>query len=219
MSATALGMIILAYLCGSISSAIIVCRVAGLPDPRENGSGNPGATNVLRIGGKTAAAAVLIFDVLKGMLPVWLAYKFDVAPLYLGLTAIAACLGHIYPVFFHFRGGKGVATAFGAIAPIGWDLTGLMTVTWLLTVLLSGYSSLGAIVSALVAPFYVWWFTPQFTFPVAMLSCLILMRHHDNIQRLWRGQESKIWKKLKKPTKTTDTTTEDPVSEKKHTDQ
>ncbi|AJR02024.1 MULTISPECIES: glycerol-3-phosphate 1-O-acyltransferase PlsY [Hafnia] len=219
MSATALGMIILAYLCGSISSAIVVCRVAGLPDPRENGSGNPGATNVLRIGGKTAAAAVLIFDVLKGMLPVWLAYKFDVAPLYLGLTAIAACLGHIYPVFFHFRGGKGVATAFGAIAPIGWDLTGLMTVTWLLTVLLSGYSSLGAIVSALVAPFYVWWFTPQFTFPVAMLSCLILMRHHDNIQRLWRGQESKIWKKLKKPTKTTDTTTEDPVSEKKHTDQ
>jgi glycerol-3-phosphate acyltransferase PlsY len=212
-------MIILAYLCGSISSAIVVCRVAGLPDPRENGSGNPGATNVLRIGGKTAAAAVLIFDVLKGMLPVWLAYKFDVAPLYLGLTAIAACLGHIYPVFFHFRGGKGVATAFGAIAPIGWDLTGLMTVTWLLTVLLSGYSSLGAIVSALVAPFYVWWFTPQFTFPVAMLSCLILMRHHDNIQRLWRGQESKIWKKLKKPTKTTDTTTEDPVSEKKHTDQ
>ena len=219
MSATALGMIILAYLCGSISSAIVVCRVAGLPDPRENGSGNPGATNVLRIGGKTAAAAVLIFDVLKGMLPGWLAYKFDVAPLYLGLTAIAACLGHIYPVFFHFRGGKGVATAFGAIAPIGWDLTGLMTVTWLLTVLLSGYSSLGAIVSALVAPFYVWWFTPQFTFPVAMLSCLILMRHHDNIQRLWRGQESKIWKKLKKPTKTTDTTTEDPVSEKKHTDQ
>lgn len=219
MSATALGMIILAYLCGSISSAIVVCRVAGLPDPRENGSGNPGATNVLRIGGKTAAAAVLIFDVLKGMLPVWLAYKFDVAPLYLGLTAIAACLGHIYPVFFHFRGGKGVATAFGAIAPIGWDLTGLMTVTWLLTVLLSGYSSLGAIVSALVAPFYVWWFTPQFTFPVAMLSCLILMRHHDNIQRLWRGQESKIWKKLKKPTKTTDTATEEPVSEKKHTDQ
>lgn len=219
MSATALGMIILAYLCGSISSAIVVCRVAGLPDPRENGSGNPGATNVLRIGGKTAAAAVLIFDVLKGMLPVWLAYKFDVAPLYLGLTAIAACLGHIYPVFFHFRGGKGVATAFGAIAPIGWDLTGLMTVTWLLTVLLSGYSSLGAIVSALVAPFYVWWFTPQFTFPVAMLSCLILMRHHDNIQRLWRGQESKIWKKLKKPTKEADPTSENSASEKKHTDQ
>ncbi|WP_278808338.1 glycerol-3-phosphate 1-O-acyltransferase PlsY [Obesumbacterium proteus] len=218
MSATALGMIILAYLCGSISSAIMVCRVAGLPDPRENGSGNPGATNVLRIGGKAAAAAVLIFDVLKGMLPVWLAYKFDVAPLYLGLTAIAACLGHINPVFFHFRGGKGVATAFGAIAPIGWDLTGLMTVTWLLTVVLSGYSSLGAIVSALVAPFYVWWFKPQFTFPVAMLSCLILMRHHDNIQRLWRGQETKIWKKLRNRKKAATPATEE-IQEEKPSDE
>ena len=197
MSATALGMIIFAYLCGSISSAILVCRVAGLPDPRTQGSGNPGATNVLRIGGRTAAASVLIFDVLKGMLPVWLAYRFDISPVYLGLTAIAACLGHIYPVFFRFQGGKGVATAFGAIAPIGFDLTGLMAGTWLLTVLLSGYSSLGAIVSALIAPFYVWWFKPQFTFPVAMLSCLILLRHHDNIQRLWRGQESKIWDRLK----------------------
>ncbi|WP_291969332.1 glycerol-3-phosphate 1-O-acyltransferase PlsY [Candidatus Symbiopectobacterium sp.] len=198
MSATALGMIIFAYLCGSISSAILVCRIAGLPDPRQHGSGNPGATNVLRIGGKAAAATVLVFDVLKGMLPVWSAYALGVTPLYLGITAIAACLGHIYPVFFRFRGGKGVATAFGAIAPVGWDLTGVMTVTWLLTVLLSGYSSLGAIVSALIAPFYVWWFKPQFTFPVAMLSCLILMRHHDNIQRLWRGQESKIWKRRSK---------------------
>nr|VUD32560.1 acyl-phosphate:glycerol-3-phosphate O-acyltransferase PlsY [Raoultella sp. NCTC 9187] len=100
--------------------------------------------------------------------------------------AIAACIGHIWPVFFNFRGGKGVATAFGAIAPIGWDLTGVMAGTWLLTILLSGYSSLGAIVSALIAPFYVWWFKPQYTFPVSMLSCLILLRHHDNIQRLWR---------------------------------
>jgi len=190
-------MIFFAYLCGSISSAILVCKVAGLPDPRTQGSGNPGATNVLRIGGKAAAACVLVFDILKGMVPVWLAYLLHLAPLYLGLTAIAACLGHIYPLFFRFRGGKGVATALGAIAPIGWDLTGLMTGTWLLTVLLSGYSSLGAIVSALIAPFYVWWFKPQFTFPVSMLSCLILLRHHDNIQRLWRGQESKIWKRKK----------------------
>jgi glycerol-3-phosphate acyltransferase PlsY len=197
MSATALGMIIFAYLCGSISSAILVCRLARLPDPRTQGSGNPGATNVLRVGGKAAAATVLVFDILKGMLPVWVAYKLNVTPMYLGLTAIAACVGHIYPVFFRFKGGKGVATALGAIAPIGWDLTGLMTGTWLLTVLLSGYSSLGAIISALIAPFYVWWFKPQFTFPVAMLSCLILLRHHDNIQRLWRGQETKIWTRLK----------------------
>ncbi|MDC9604738.1 glycerol-3-phosphate 1-O-acyltransferase PlsY [Xenorhabdus griffiniae] len=198
MSAIALGMIIFAYLCGSISSAILICRLAGLPDPRQHGSGNPGATNVLRIGGKWAALAVLVCDVLKGLIPVWLAYKLNVSPFYLGITAIAACLGHIYPIFFHFKGGKGVATAFGAIAAIGWDLMGLIAGTWILTVLLSGYSSLGAIVSALIAPFYVWWFKPEFTFPVAMLSCLVLVRHHDNIQRLWRGQESRIWQKLKK---------------------
>ncbi len=158
----------------------------------------PGATNVLRIGGKGAAVAVLIFDVLKGMLPVWGAWALGLTPFWLGLVAIAACVGHIWPVFFHFRGGKGVATAFGAIAPIGLDLTGVMAGTWLLTILLSGYSSLGAIVSALIAPFYVWWFKPQYTFPVSMLSCLILLRHHDNIQRLWRRQESKIWTREKK---------------------
>lgn len=195
MSVIAPGMIVFAYLCGSISSAILVCRLAGLPNPRQSGSGNPGATNVLRIGGKGSAAAVLLFDIVKGMIPVWLAWYIGVTPLWLGLTAIAACLGHIYPIFFRFQGGKGVATAFGAIAPIGWDLAGLMSGTWLLTVLLSGYSSLGAIISALIAPFYVWWFKPEYTFPVAMLSCLILLRHHVNIQRLWRGQESKIWRK------------------------
>ncbi|MBD2783964.1 glycerol-3-phosphate 1-O-acyltransferase PlsY [Xenorhabdus sp. DI] len=204
MSAIALGMIIFAYLCGSISSAILICRLAGLPNPRQHGSGNPGATNVLRIGGKWAALAVLVCDVLKGLIPVWLAYKLNISPFYLGIIAIAACLGHIYPIFFHFKGGKGVATAFGAIAAIGWDLMGLIAGTWLLTVLLSGYSSLGAIVSALIAPFYVWWFKPEFTFPVAMLSCLVLVRHHDNIQRLWRGQESRIWQKLKKKQEMTD---------------
>lgn len=126
------------------------------------------------------------------------AWALGLTPFWLGLVAIAACVGHIWPVFFHFRGGKGVATAFGAIAPIGLDLTGVMAGTRLLTILLSGYSSLGAIVSALIAPFYVWWFKPQYTFPVSMLSCLILLRHHDNIQRLWRRQESKIWTRVKK---------------------
>lgn len=203
MSATALGMIIFAYLCGSVSSAILICRLAKLPDPRQHGSGNPGTTNVLRVGGKLAATAVLTCDVLKGMLPVWLAYYLKVPPFYLGFVAIAASLGHIYPVFFRFKGGKGVATAFGFIVAIGWDLSGLIAGTWLLTVLLSGYSSLGAIASALLAPFYVWWFKPEFTFPVAMLSCLILVRHHSNIQRLWRGQESQIWQKLKNKKKKT----------------
>ncbi|BAE73530.1 putative glycerol-3-phosphate acyltransferase [Sodalis glossinidius str. 'morsitans'] len=198
MNAIAIGMIIFAYLCGSVSNAILICRLARLPDPRTSGSGNPGATNVLRLGGKLAAAGVMVFDVLKGMIPVWIGYGLGLPPFWLGLVAIAACLGHIYPIFFHFRGGKGVATALGAIAPIGYDLSGLMIGTWLLTALLSGYSSLGAIVSALIAPFYVWWFKPQFTFPVAMLSCLVLLRHHDNIQRLWHGQESRIWHRRQK---------------------
>lgn len=199
MSAIALGMIICAYLLGSISSAILICRLAGLPDPRETGSGNPGATNVLRLGGRFAALAVLIVDVAKGGLPVWLAYKLDLAPPVLGIIAIAACLGHIYPIFFHFQGGKGVATAFGAIAPISWDITGLLSGTWLITLLLTGYSSLAAVITALLAPLYVWWFRPEFTFPVAMLSCLILLRHHENLERLWRGQEPKIWQKFRRP--------------------
>ncbi|MFL1908192.1 glycerol-3-phosphate 1-O-acyltransferase PlsY [Plesiomonas shigelloides] len=199
MSAIALGMIICAYLLGSISSAILICRLAGLPDPRETGSGNPGATNVLRLGGRFAALAVLIADVAKGGLPVWLAYKLDLAPPVLGIIAIAACLGHIYPIFFHFQGGKGVATAFGAIAPISWDITGLLSSTWLITLLLTGYSSLAAVITALLAPLYVWWFRPEFTFPVAMLSCLILLRHHENLERLWRGQEPKIWQKFRRP--------------------
>lgn len=200
MNVITLGMIVVAYLFGSISSAILVCRLAKLPDPRTGGSGNPGATNVLRLGGPVAAAVVLVCDILKGGLPVWIAYKLDIPPFYLGIIAIAACLGHIYPIFFHFQGGKGVATAFGAIAPIGWDIAGLLSGTWIITVLVSGYSSLGAIVSALVAPFYVWLFKPELTFPVSMLSCLILIRHHDNIQRIWRGKEGKIWDRFKKKT-------------------
>jgi len=195
MTAIAVGMIIFAYLCGSISSAIVICQLARLPDPRLSGSGNPGATNVLRLGGRLAALGVLLFDVIKGMVPVWLAYHLHLPSILLGLVAIAACLGHIYPVFFNFQGGKGVATALGAIAPIGLDLSLLLIGTWMLTVLLSGYASLAAILSALIAPFYVWWFKPQFTFPVAMLSCLILLRHHENIQRLWRGEEKKLFKR------------------------
>ena len=203
MTALIFGIIVFAYLFGSISSAVLVCCIAGLPDPREAGSHNPGATNVLRIGGRLAALIVLIFDILKGMLPTWLAYKLAIPAPYLGLIAIAACLGHIYPIFFHFKGGKGVATAFGAMAPISWALASMLVGTWVLVVLISGYSSLGAIVTALLAPLYVWYFghEPQLILPVAMLSCLVIIRHHDNIQRIWRGQESHIWDKFRKKSK------------------
>ena len=198
MSLFAFFYMLCAYLLGSLSAAILFCRLFGLPDPRSEGSRNPGATNVLRIGGKWPALAVLIFDMLKGMLPVWAGYYLGLTHFELGMVALAACLGHIFPVFFNFKGGKGVATAFGSIAPIAWGVAGSMLGTWLLVFLVSGYSSLSAVVTALLVPFYVWWFKPEFTFPVALVCCLLIYRHHVNIQRLWRGEEDKVLYKFKK---------------------
>ncbi|WP_371873375.1 glycerol-3-phosphate 1-O-acyltransferase PlsY [Shewanella algae] len=185
-------MIVAAYLLGSISSAVLVCRLKGLPDPRGKGSGNPGATNVLRIGGTWAAAMVFFFDMLKGALPTYTAYLMGIDAVWLGVIAIAACLGHIYPIFFGFKGGKGVATALGAMAPIGEGLALCLMGSWLLVVLLTRYSSLAALVTALLAPVYTWWLDDRFTLPVAMLSTLIIIRHKDNIRRLLKGEESKM---------------------------
>ncbi|MDW6018069.1 glycerol-3-phosphate 1-O-acyltransferase PlsY [Vibrio plantisponsor] len=197
MTPLALIMIISAYLLGSISSAVLICRLLRLPDPRGVGSNNPGATNVLRIGGKKAAAAVLLCDMLKGTIPVWAGYFLKIDPLILGLVAIAACLGHMYPIFFHFKGGKGVATALGAIAPIGLDLTTMIMATWLFVAVIFRYSSLAAIVTVLLAPLYTWLVKPQYTLPVAMLCCLIILRHHQNIKRLFAGTEPKVGEKKK----------------------
>lgn len=191
-------MMLAAYLCGSISSAVLVSRLFRLPDPRLNGSGNPGATNVLRLGGKLPAVMVLMFDILKGTIPVWGSYFLQIEPLYLGLIAICACLGHIYPVFFGFKGGKAVATAFGAMMPIGLDLAGLLIVSWMVLVAISGYSSLAAIITVSLAPVFTWFIKPLYTLPVFMLSVLIIVRHRENIVRLWRGKESKVWDKTKR---------------------
>ncbi len=195
MTPLVLIMIISAYLLGSISSAVLICRLLRLPDPRNMGSNNPGATNVLRIGGKKAAIAVLLCDMLKGTIPVWGSYYLGIDPILLGLVAIAACLGHMYPIFFHFKGGKGVATALGAIAPIGLDLTALIILTWVSVAFLFRYSSLAALVTVLLAPFYTWLIKPQYTLPVAMLCCLIVFRHHQNIKRLLAGTEPKVGEK------------------------
>lgn len=195
MTPLALIMIISAYLLGSISSAVLICRLLRLPDPRHMGSNNPGATNVLRIGGKKAAIVVLLCDMLKGTIPVWGGYYLGIDPILLGLVAIAACLGHMYPIFFHFKGGKGVATALGAIAPIGLDLTALIILTWVSVAFLFRYSSLAALVTVLLAPFYTWLIKPQYTLPVAMLCCLIVFRHHQNIKRLFAGTEPKVGEK------------------------
>lgn len=181
-----------AYLLGSISSAILVCKLFNLPDPRSKGSKNPGATNVYRIGGKSAAIIVLVFDILKGAIPVWGAYFLQVEPLHLGIIAIATCLGHMFPIFFHFKGGKAVATAFGVLLPMGLDLGGLLVLTWLSVAKLSRYSSLAAIVAVSLAPFYTWLLKPIYTVPTVMLSALIIIRHKDNIIRLIKGIEPKI---------------------------
>lgn len=192
MTLTAYLMIFGTYLLGSVSSAIIFCRLAGLPDPRENGSRNPGTTNVLRIGGRLSALGVLLFDVLKGMLPVALALRFGLEASEIGFIALAACLGHVFPIFFRFRGGKGVATALGTLISFGMEISGLSLATWLITFLVFRYSSLSAVITALILPAFVWWYKPEFTFPVALVCCLLVYRHHDNIQRLWRGQEDRI---------------------------
>nr|WP_216354715.1 glycerol-3-phosphate 1-O-acyltransferase PlsY [Gilliamella apicola] len=184
-------MIIIAYFCGSLSGALIVSRMMHLRNPLEYGSHNPGATNMLRINGKLPAMIVLVFDMLKGTIPVYIAYRMGISPFFLGMVGIAACLGHIFPCFFGFHGGKGVATALGMMMPIGLDFTGCFILTWLLALLVTGYSSVASIVGFLFAPLYVWLFKPELTLPVTMLSCVIIIRHSSNIMRLFKGEEPK----------------------------
>jgi len=184
-----------AYLLGSLSSAVVISRAFNLPDPRTAGSKNPGATNVYRLGGRIPALLVLVMDILKGTVPVYASYFFNIEPVWLGLIAIAACLGHIYPLYFGFKGGKAVATAFGAMLPIGLDLAGLLILSWIVVVFLTGYSSLGALIAVSLAPLFTWLIKPLYTVPVAMLSLLIIVRHKENIVRLVKGAEGKIWDK------------------------
>ncbi|MFC3094355.1 glycerol-3-phosphate 1-O-acyltransferase PlsY [Alteromonas sediminis] len=195
MIAIAILMISVAYLVGSLSSAVIVCRLFGLPDPRLVGSKNPGATNVYRIGGRFPAVLVLVFDILKGGLPVYGSYLIGLPPVSLGLIAMAACLGHSYPLYFGFKGGKSVATAFGALLPIGPALAGALILTWAGVIFVTGYSSLGALIAVSLAPVFTWFIKPLYTIPVIMLSGFIIFRHHQNIARLIKGEETPIWSK------------------------
>lgn len=189
MSALIVLLILSSYLFGSISSAVLICRLFKLDDPRHSGSNNPGATNVYRIGGKWPAILTLTFDVLKGMLPVWVSYYLGVEPVFLGIIAVAACLGHIFPLYFHFRGGKAVATALGAMFPVAWEMALLLIVTWVLVFRISRVSSLAALITVSLAPVYAYWIKPQYTVPVIMISLLILWRHQSNIARLTSGAE------------------------------
>lgn len=189
--------IVVAYLLGSISSAVLTCRLLKLPDPRLSGSKNPGATNVLRIGGKKAAIMTLLGDVLKGVIPVLLAKWAGLNSLGLALVTLAAFLGHLFPIFFGFKGGKGVATALGCMLALAWPVGVALIVTWLSVAILFRYSSLAALVASLLGPFYTWYFTANWAYilVVSVISLMLIDRHRSNIKKLWAGQESKLLKK------------------------
>jgi glycerol-3-phosphate acyltransferase PlsY len=182
------------YLFGSISTAIIVCKLMGLPDPRTGGSGNPGATNVARLGGKKAAALTLIGDMLKGLIPVLIAHALQAGPTILAGTALAAFVGHLYPVFFGFRGGKGVATALGVIYGLYWPVGLLTTAIWLGMALLFRYSSLAALTAILLTPpGFMWlWPEPPVIVAMAIMTVMLYWRHRSNISNLLSGKEGKI---------------------------
>lgn len=191
---------ILGYLFGSISSAVIVSKLFRLGDPREVGSGNPGATNVLRSGNKFAAALTLLGDVLKGVLPVMLAQYAGVSNGIIAMVAIAAFMGHLFPIFFGFKGGKGVATAIGVFGALSWQLLLVFIVTWLLVAAVSRYSSLASLMASIVtglASFAV--FNQQHELQligaVFWIVAFTFQRHRENIERLKDGSESKIGNK------------------------
>lgn len=203
---TTLVFVVCAYLLGSISFAVLMSKAFGLADPRTYGSGNPGATNVLRSGKKAAAVLTLLGDAAKGWLAVFLAIKF--APhdgdglLMVALVALAVFLGHVFPIFLKFQGGKGVATALGVLLALsGW--MGLAVLgTWLLVAAVFRYSSLSALVAAIAAPIYAMLFQlrPELVFATAIMSMLLIWRHKSNIQNLMTGKESKIGSKKKEET-------------------
>lgn len=186
--------ITIAYLCGSICSAVIVSRVFSLPDPRTSGSQNPGATNVLRIAGKKYAAIVLLADVIKGIIPVLIAKMLGASSFTVSFTCFAVVIGHMYPLFFNFQGGKGVATAIGALLGLHFILGVMVIATWLLVANFSRYSSLASIVSFVLAPFYsLFTISHLNTFPALFfITLFILYEHRNNITRLIDGDEPKI---------------------------
>lgn len=180
------------YLLGSVSTAILVCRLFGYPDPRESGSHNPGATNVLRVGGKVAAIFTLIGDVAKGIVPVVLARELGLSDNAAAYCGFCAFLGHLYPVYFDFRGGKGVATAMGMLAAIHWPSFLLIASVWALVAYSTRISSLAAIMAFFTAPMLVLMTRADLFYPVLILALILLLRHHANIAQLFRGEETPV---------------------------
>lgn len=201
--AYSIGATLLAYLLGSLSFAVIVSKGMGLKDPRSYGSKNPGATNVLRSGSKAAAITTLLLDALKGWLPVvlvkWFGGDYGMGDGTVAAVGFAAFLGHLYPVFFQFKGGKGVATAAGVLMGVSW-LLGLATLlTWVIVAFFSRYSSLASLAAAVFAPLYyllgdreAWYVDKAILIAMFAISALLIYRHRENISKLIKGTESKL---------------------------
>ena len=189
-----LSTIFASYLLGSISTAIIVCKIMHLPDPRTVGSNNPGATNVLRVGGKKAAALTLFGDSLKGVIPVIIAKLLGLEPMMIALVAISAFLGHLFPIFFSFKGGKGVATFFGAMLALNYWVGIFLLATWLLIAYGLKISSLSALIAAILAPIYFYLMQSELVYVWMSLffTIALLLTHHSNIKKLLSGEENKI---------------------------
>ncbi len=197
---------LMGYLIGSLSFAVIVSRVMGLKDPRTFGSKNPGATNVLRSGSKAAAIVTLLLDAAKGWLPVmlvrWFGKPYGLEDGTVAMVGLAAFVGHLYPVFFKFEGGKGVATALGVLLGISWILGLATAATWLIMAYFFRYSSLASLTAAVFAPAYyvfgdgaAWYMSKGILLSVAIMSLLLIYRHAENISRLIKGTESRLGKK------------------------
>ena len=188
-------LIFLAYLLGSISTAILVCKLLGLSDPRTGGSGNPGTTNVMRLHGKTAAFLTLTGDVFKGIIPVLLAKVIVGSEFIIALSGFAAFLGHIFPIYFKFKGGKGVATLIGILLATHWLLGLAYVITWILTAAIFRYSSLAALIATLSIPFYTYFLEQNFQYTVSfsMIAVILFWRHKSNIYNLLNNKERKIF--------------------------
>ena len=186
------------YLSGSVPYGLLLGKMAGIGDIRKAGSGNIGATNVLRVGGKKLAILTLLLDGLKGTIPVLIAGQFHID--YAVMAALGAFIGHLFPVWLKFKGGKGVAVALGVTFALSWEVGVILCLIWLVTAMIGKYSSLSALIAFALAPFVAWYLTANFQiiFVMSFLTIIILVKHHENIKRLLNGAESKI--NLKKKT-------------------
>ncbi len=188
------GTLILSYFIGSISTAIVVCQWLALPDPRRHGSQNPGSTNVYRIGGGKAATLTLLGDLLKGFVPVYVASKMGFSLIQIEIIAWATVAGHLWPIFLHFKGGKGVATALGAISAINLILPAILVSVWLIAFFILRYASIASIISSLSAPVASFFVSPELLFTTLVMMALLLFKHRPNVQRLINGTEAKFKK-------------------------